>query len=161
MNKLKDIFPYLYKLENPQNCSAIVRTADAAGVEKIYITEDKPFVINEKISKGSHQWVEIEIIKNPFEFIENMKKKNFKIVSTSLDEKSIDYRLYDYNQKTIIIFGNENNGLDKKILEISDYLIKIPQYGKVQSLNVSVAFGVIFYWIDYVKRGVKKWELVL
>jgi len=153
--KLKDIYPYLYKLENPQNCSAIIRTADAVGIEKIFITEEKPFVINEKISKGSHKWVKIEIIENPIEFINYMKKRSFKIIATSLSEKTIDYRDYDYSQKTIIIFGNESRGIDNEILEISDVLIKIPQYGKVQSLNVSVAFGIIFYWIDYVKRKLK------
>ncbi|MCS7244843.1 MAG: RNA methyltransferase [candidate division WOR-3 bacterium] len=151
--KLVGIFPYLYKLENPQNCSAIVRTADAVGIEKVYITEDKPFVINEKISKGSHKWVRIEIVEEPMEFLLDMKKQEYKIVATSLSENAINYRNYNYNQKTIIIFGNESKGIDKEILDLSDVLIKIPQYGKVQSLNVSVAFGIIFYWVDYVRRG--------
>ncbi len=154
--KLNDIYPYLYNLENPQNCSAIIRTADAVGIEKIYITEEKPFVINEKISKGSHQWVEIEIVDNPMKFLRSLKNQGFNIISTSLTDRAVDYRTYDYNQKTIIIFGNESRGIDQDIIEISDYLIKIPQYGKVQSLNVSVAFGIIFYWVDYIKRGIKK-----
>lgn len=153
---MKEVFPYLYKLENPQNCSAIIRTADALGIEKIYITEDKPFVINEKITKGSHKWIKIEIINDPAEFISNMKKENFKIISTSLSESSIDYRTCDYSDKLIIIFGNESKGIDERILNLSDCLIKIPQYGKVQSLNVSVAFGIVLYWIDYVKRGINK-----
>lgn len=150
--KLVDIFPYLYKLESPHNCSAIIRTADAVGLEKIYITEDKPFVINEKISKGSHKWVKIEIVEKPIEFLLDMKRQEYKIVATSLSENAINYRDYNYNQKTIVIFGNESKGIDAEILKLSDVLIKIPQYGKVQSLNVSVAFGIIFYWIDYIKR---------
>mgnify|MGYP005836335917 CR=1 FL=1 len=153
---MKDILPYLYKLENPQNCSAIIRTAEALGIEKIFITEDKPFVINEKITKGAHQWIKIEIIDEPIDFLLKMKKEGFKIISTSLSENSVDYRACNYDGKLIIIFGNESKGIDEEILGISDFLIKIPQYGKVQSLNVSVAFGIIFYWIDYIKRGIKK-----
>ena len=80
--------------------------------------------------------------------LKQIKKHKFKIVSTSLDTEESVYDM-EY-KKTVIVIGNEANGVSKEVLEMSDKKIKIPMLGKTESLNAAVATGVILY--EYVRQ---------
>ena len=146
-NRQKDLALYLYKVSNPHNLSAIIRTAEAVGVPSIYFTmeEDVPFEISSGVTMGAHKWVNLHEVEEPDSFLEEMKRKGFNLVATALRGDAIHFRNYDFTQKTLIIMGNESRGLDEWVIEKADYTIIIPMYGMVQSLNVSVAAAVILY----------------
>jgi len=146
-NRQQDLALYLYKVSNPHNLSAIIRTAEAVGIPDIYFTmaEGLPFEISSSVTMGAHKWINLHEIKDPEKFLDEMKEKGYNLVATALREDAIPFRNYDFTQKTLIIMGNESKGLDDWVIEKADYTIIIPMYGMVQSLNVSVATAVILY----------------
>ena len=143
----KDLILFVDDVKNEHNFSAIIRTCDAVGVLYLYYyySLKREIPINEGITMGAHKWVLLEKVNHKVEVLKELKKKGFQIVSTYLSEKSIDFRSVDYTKPTVIVVGNEMSGVSEKIVDISDYQIIIPMYGMVQSLNVSVATGVILY----------------
>ncbi len=96
--------------------------------------------------------VKIIEAENLVETLKNIKKHKFKVVATSLGGEENIYQM-DYNKKVIVI-GNEAKGVSKEILEVSDTKTKIPMLGKTESLNASIATGVILY--EYVRRKITK-----
>jgi len=143
----KDLILFVDDVKNEHNFSAIIRTCDAVGVLYLYYyySLKREIPINEGITMGAHKWVLLEKVKDKVEVLKEKKKIGFQIVSTYLSENSIDFRSIDYTKPTVIVVGNEISGVSEEIVEISDYQIIIPMYGMVQSLNVSVATGVILY----------------
>ncbi|PZM85739.1 TrmH family RNA methyltransferase [Candidatus Gracilibacteria bacterium] len=133
-----------------QNVGAIFRNADGAGFEKLILTGTTPTPPRNDISKtalGSETFINWEYYQNPFEIIEKLKKDGYKIYSVELDKKSIEYtELFKKNNKKIcLVIGNEVSGVNPKILDLSDEIIVIPMRGKKESLNVSVAAGIVMY----------------
>jgi tRNA (guanosine-2'-O-)-methyltransferase len=145
--KQKDLEVFVDNVKNEHNFSAIVRTCDAVGVLNLYYRYEgnKENLINESISRGSHKWIFLNKIENIEEFFLNKKEDGFQIVATYLSENSIHFRKIDYTKPTLIVMGNELEGVSKEILKFTDHQIIIPMYGMVQSLNVSVATAVVLY----------------
>jgi len=104
-----------------------------------------PFEISSSVTMGAHKWIDLQEVEDPGTFLDEMKSKGFNVVATALTPNAIHFRNYDFTQRTLLIMGNESKGLDEDILSKADYIIKIPMYGMVQSLNVSVAAAVILY----------------
>lgn len=136
------------------NVGSIFRTADAVGVDKIYLTgytprpNDKFGRTQKDIAKsalGAEAWVPWEYIKSLTLLIKNLKKDGYKVVAIEQDKKSVDYRKFKLPRKVAIILGPEVEGLNKKILKLCDAILEIPMYGKKESLNVSVACGVALF----------------
>ncbi len=140
---------FLDDVSSSQNISAIIRSADCVGIYKIYyaLKKSQNIKIHPTITQGSQNWVFKKRVEynNRLDFIKNKKNDGYTIVSTSLDSNSISYRDYDYTKPTLIIMGNEKDGISKEVLDISDIKIKIPLMGMAQSLNVSVATSIILY----------------
>ena len=90
--------------------------------------------------------VSFDIISNIVNAIEKLKKNNFWIVGTSL-ENSVDYREIDYSGKIALVIGNEGAGISNLVAKKCDFLAKIPMYGETNSLNASVAAGIMIYEI--------------
>ena len=134
-------------IEDPHNLGAIIRTCEAAGILGIIIPKDRCVEINStvmKTSAGALENMNIAKVSNLINVIDNLKENGFWIVGTSLDG-TIDYRDIDYTGKIALVIGNEGSGLSKSVLESCDYLAKIPMYGKINSLNASVAAGIMIY----------------
>ena len=134
-------------LEDPHNLGAIIRTCEAAGISGIIIPKDRSVDINStvmKTSAGALENVKIAKVTNLVRVIDELKENGFWIVGTSL-EGSLDYRDVDYSGKIALIIGNEGNGMGKAVLDSCDYITKIPMYGKINSLNASVAAGIMIY----------------
>ena len=141
-----DAVVFLDSIRNPHNISAIMRTCDAAGIQRLLYTSDGGvFSFLREISSGSEKWVDVERVEEPVEVIKGFKKKGYRIYSTALLDESVDYRRVDWTIPFVLVMGNEVSGVSKEILELSDRVVKIPMYGMVQSLNVSVACGVVLY----------------
>ncbi len=136
-------------LEDPHNLGAIIRTCEAAGVDAIIIPKDRQVQINSTVMKtsvGTLDNVTIVSVSNIANSINELKKNGFWIVGTSLDT-SVDYRNVDYSGKIALVIGNEGDGISKLVEKSCDYVVKIPMYGKTNSLNASVAAGIMIYEI--------------
>jgi len=148
MYKMK-IQVVLHNIRSAYNVGSIFRTADAVGVEKIYLTGYTPNPAKDKkIGKtalGAENYVSWKAYKNLSHLLKKLKKEGYKIIAIEQSEKSIPY--YKFKQKfdIVLILGNEVRGLNKKILEKCDFVLEIPMFGKKESLNVSVAFAVVAY----------------
>ena len=138
------------------NVGAIFRTADAVGIDKVYLVgvtprpNDQFGRIQKDIAKsalGAETWIPWEYKEKLLPLINSLKKLGYEIVALEQDEKSVDYRKYKTQSKMAFILGPEVTGLDKKILKVCDKIVEIPMKGKKESLNVSVACGVALFKI--------------
>ena len=144
-----DFVVILDHLEDPHNLGAIIRTCEAAGVRYIILPKNRQVLINSTVMKtsvGTLDSVNIVLVNNISQAIRDLKKHNFWIVGTSLNN-SQDYRSIDYSGKIALVIGNEGNGISKLVSNNCDFLVKIPMYGKTNSLNASVAAGIMIYEI--------------
>ena len=140
----------LNSIRSMQNVGAIFRNCDGAGFEKVYLTGFCPTPPRWEISKTalqSEHSIDWEYYSDPFEILKILKKNNFKIYSIELSQTAIDYKdLYKNTPENIcFVLWNEVKGVDKKILDISDEIVMIPMLGNKESLNVSVAAGIVMY----------------
>lgn len=133
-------------LEDPHNLGAIIRTCEAAGVTGIILPKDRGVTVNSTVMKtsvGATENVRIALVTNLKQAIEELKKYGFWIVGTDMEGKN--FREIDYTGKTAVVIGNEGEGMSRLVRESCDFIAKIPMYGKVNSLNASVAAGVMIY----------------
>lgn len=150
-----DIIVVLDDLQDPGNLGTILRTVDSVGLKQVIVTKKSGDVFNPKVVRSSMGAIfRIKVIEtnNIIDTLKEMKKHKFKIVSTSLDTKKSIYDI-KYNKKVIVI-GNEANGVEKEVQDMSDEKIKIPMIGKTESLNASVATGIVLY--EYVRQKLSK-----
>ena len=134
-------------LEDPHNLGAIIRTCEAAGVDAIVMPKDRQVMINSTVMKtsvGTLDNMDIVSVTNLVQAIEELKKNGFWIVGTAL-ENSVDYREIDYSGKIGLVIGNEGNGMSTIVTKSCDFIAKIPMYGTTNSLNASVAAGIMIY----------------
>lgn len=134
-------------IHDPHNVSAIFRTCDAVGIPKvklIYNFESFPR-IGKKSSASAFKWVEKDKYKSVESCYQELKNQGFKIFASSLTDHSKSLYELDLTQKAAIVVGNEHRGVSDEAAKLADDVFLIPQYGMVQSLNVSVATAVILY----------------
>ena len=142
----RDIIVILDHLEDPHNFGAIIRTCEAAGINSIIIPKDRTAKVNAtvmKTSAGTLENVDICMVSNIVNAIKTLKDNGFWIIGT--DMEGTDYRKIDYKGKIAIVIGNEGKGLSRLTEENCDFIAKIPMYGKVNSLNASVAAALVIY----------------
>lgn len=133
-------------LEDPHNLGAIIRTCEAAGVDGIIIPKDRSVEVNAtviKVSAGAINNIKISMVTNLSRTIKELKEKGFWIVGT--DMIGTNYDNIDYKGKTAIIIGNEGSGMSRIIKESCDFIATIPMSGKINSLNASVAAGIVIF----------------
>ena len=144
INYNDDIIIVLDGIQDPGNLGTILRTVDSAGLSQIILSKTSVDAYNPKVVRstmGAIFRVKIIEAENLVETLKNIKKHKFKVVATSLAGSESIYKM-DYDKKVIVI-GNEAKGFSKEILNVSDAKIKIPMLGKTESLNASVATGII------------------
>jgi len=135
-------------IQDPGNLGTILRTADAAGFSKVVLGEGTVDLYNDKViraSQGSLFHIAIEQ-KSLEEVIPDLKSDGFSIWGTSL-KRANNYRNVTPGEKTAILLGNEGRGVSDKWLRLADELVKIPIYGKAESLNVGIAAGILMYYV--------------
>ena len=147
ISKKEDSFLILLDhLEDPHNLGAIIRTAEAAGVDGIVIPKNRSVMVNAtvmKTSAGAINNMKIALVTNLKHTIETLKKDGFWIIGT--DMEGTDFEKIDYRGKIAIVIGNEGDGMSRLVKESCDFIATIPMKGKINSLNASVAAGVMIY----------------
>lgn len=136
-------------LEDPHNLGAILRSADATLTNGIIIPKNRSVRLNDtvaKVSTGAIEYVDVMEVTNLVTTIEDLKKRGYWIVGVELDGK-IDYREQNYQGKIAVVIGSEGRGISKLVKEHCDFLVKIPMYGRVNSLNASVSTALILYQV--------------
>lgn len=145
----KSVIVVLDHIQDPQNLGAIARTAEFGGVSAIVIPKARSASITSsafKASAGALSYVPVVRVSNIVNFLKNLKDKNWFIVGADIDTDKL-YNKVSYNFPLALVLGSEGEGLHRLVRESCDLLVKIPSYGKVESLNVSVALGIILYRI--------------
>lgn len=134
-------------LEDPHNFGAIIRTCEAAGVDGIIIPKDRQVQVNATVMKtsvGTLDTMKVSRVANLSSTIDYLKKNDFWVVGTALED-SVDYRSIDYSGKIALVIGNEGVGISNLVRKKCDFIAKIPMYGTTNSLNASVASGIMIY----------------
>ena len=149
----EDVIVVLDGIQDPGNLGTILRTVDSVGLTQIILSKNSVDAYNPKVVRstmGAIFRVNIIEAEDIVETLKNIKKNKFKIVATSLQTNESIYSI-SYDKKVIVI-GNEANGISKEIIDLADEKVKIPMLGKTESLNASVATGVILY--EYIRNKI-------
>ena len=151
----QDIILALDDIQDPGNLGTILRTADSIGLTQILVSKGTADSYNPKVVRstmGAIFRVKIIECEDLVKTLKEIKKHKFEIVVSFLQT---DNSIYDINyHKKVIVIGNEANGVKKEIQDLADKKIKIPMLGKTESLNASVATGIILY--EYVRQKLAK-----
>ena len=136
-------------LEDPHNLGAILRTADATGMNGVIIPKNRSVSLNStvaKVSTGAIEHVDCAQVTNLVNAMNDLKKAGYWIIGLELDG-SIDYRKQDYLGKIAVVIGSEGKGISRLVKENCDFKVFIPMVGHVNSLNASVSASILFYEI--------------
>ena len=146
--KTAEFLVLLDHIEDPHNLGAIIRTSESAGVDAVIIPKDRQVGVNGavmKTSAGALSNISVCSVTNLNSTIKTLKEAGFWIVGTSLEANSVDYKSIDYSGKIALVIGNEGKGMSRLVKESCDFIAHIPMRGKVNSLNASVAAGIMIY----------------
>lgn len=136
-------------LEDPHNLGAILRTADATGMEGIIIPKNRSVSLNStvaKVSTGAIEYVDVVQVTNLVNALKTLKENGYWVIGLEM-EGSVDYKIQDYTGKKVIIIGSEGRGISRLVKTECDFMVNIPMVGHVTSLNASVSASIIFYEI--------------
>lgn len=162
MGDKKNLYLILHNIRSLYNLGAILRTAEGAGADKVFLTGYTPSSIDRfgrmkkqvaKTALGAEKSIAFEKFANIFRLVEILKKEKIFIIALEQNPGAISYKKFAsrYCQKIknksglVLILGNEIQGLSQNILKESDAIIEIPMFGKKDSLNVSVAAGIALF----------------
>ncbi len=144
----------LHNIRSCYNVGSVFRTADGAGVSKIYLTGHTPLPTDRfgraqkeiaKTALGAQLSVPWEYAKTAASVIKKLRGEGWAIVGVEQDARAVDYRSFDLERPTLFLFGNEVRGLSSQLRDQCDKLLEIPMYGSKESLNVSVTAGIILF----------------
>ncbi len=153
-NNKKENVVILYNIRSVENVGAIFRTADASGISKIYCVGYTPTPLDRfgrkrndlaKSALGAEEYVKWEAKKSLPALIATLRRDDFQIIAIEQSDKSINYKDIKLKKKNAFIAGPEVTGIPKSILDKCDKIAEIPMLGKKESLNVSVATGIVLF----------------
>ncbi len=134
-------------VEDPQNLGALLRVVECAGADGVIIPDRRAVGLTDSVAKasaGAVEFVKVAKTRNLNRLIEDLKKRNIWIVGSSA-EANVDHTEWDWTRPSALVLGGEGKGLHRLVAENCDVLVKIPMYGKISSLNVAAAAGVILF----------------
>jgi len=137
----------LDEIEDPQNLGALIRTAECAGVHGIIIPKHHAVSVNQtvvKTSAGASEYMLVAKVTNIAQCLDELKKKGVWIVGTDSEAEKL-YSEIDYTSPLALVIGNEGKGVRHLVREKSDFLVRIPLFGKIESLNASVAGALVMF----------------
>jgi tRNA G18 (ribose-2'-O)-methylase SpoU len=147
----KDKFPFYALCENIRslyNVGSLFRTSDAVRVEKLYLAGYTGFPPRKEIDKtalGAVDSVAWEHFKDPLQAVDQLKKRNIPLIALEHTSTSVPYQEFKFEFPFCLIVGNEVEGISAELVKEANASIEIPMFGLKQSLNVSVAYGVVMY----------------
>src|SRR5215813_4895597 len=134
-------------IEDPHNMGSILRTAECAGVHGVFIAERRAVGLTSvvaKVAAGALEYVPVARVTNLVRLIEQLKERNIWVVGAAAEAKTL-YTDWNWKMPSAVFLGNEGVGLHRLVRERCDALVRIPVIGNLESLNVSVAAGVLLY----------------
>ena len=143
----KPLIVVLDGVEDPHNLGAVIRTAEACGVSGIVVPERHSAPLSAtvvKASAGASAHLPVVRVKNLVSAIDEMKERGIWIVGVD-PAGTKDWTGFDYNGPVALVLGGEHKGLRRLVREHCDVLVRLPMLGKIQSLNISVAAGIVLY----------------
>ena len=143
--KEKKIIVMLDGIEDPHNLGAIMRSADVFEASGIILPKHNSVSLNATVAKtsaGAINYVPVAVVNNLNQAIKELKEEGYWIVSTD-GSAQISYSSIKYDFPVVVVIGSEGKGVSSLVLKNSDYIVKIPQFGHVNSLNASVAAGIL------------------
>ena len=143
--KEKKIIVMLDGIEDPHNLGAIMRSADVFEASGIVLPKHNSVTLNATVAKtsaGAINYVPVAVVNNLNQAIKTLKEEGYWVVSTD-GSANISYSSIKYDFPVVVVIGSEGKGVSSLVLKNSDYIVKIPQYGHVNSLNASVAAGIL------------------
>lgn len=146
INYKEDFIVVLDNIQDPGNLGTIIRTVDSAGLGQIVLSKGTVDAYSPKVVRSTMSGIfRVNVIEanDILETLNNMKRHGYKIVVTALDTQKSIYNI-SYH-KTVIVIGNEANGVSKEVMKLADEKVKIPMLGKTESLNAAVATGIVVY----------------
>ncbi|MCV3753801.1 23S rRNA (guanosine(2251)-2'-O)-methyltransferase RlmB [Ureaplasma zalophigenitalium] len=141
----------LDEIQDPHNFGAILRSADAFGVKAVIYKKNNQASVNElviKTSMGAINYLNLICVANLSQSIKLLQEHGYWVYASALNHQAQPYNQINYPNKTVIIVGNENKGISPLVLKNADQQVYVPMYGHVQSLNVSVATGILLAFIS-------------
>ena len=144
---LKGKYLFLEDVQDPGNVGTIIRTADAAGYDGVFISQHSADIYNLKTLRsmqGSHFHLPVYRVKTA-DFLDLAKQAQLPILATTLSKDSMDYRKLAPLSNFALVLGNEGQGISSEMAEAADYLIHISMKGRAESLNVAVAAGILIF----------------
>ncbi|MBK6264324.1 RNA methyltransferase [Marivirga sp. S37H4] len=164
-NRTEYIRVVLEDLTDPHNVNAVFRTGECLGIQHYDVIENNnPFKIGKGVSRGATKWIDIHQYNQQTEgntlfALKSLKKKGYKILVTSPNEKAKSMEEIDISQPIALVFGNEKEGVSREALQIADEIISIPNYGFTESYNVSVSAAILLYnLIHRMYKEVNSWQ---
>ena len=143
--KEKKIIVMLDGIEDPHNLGAILRSADVFEASGIVLPKHNSVSLNATVAKtsaGAINYVPVTVVNNLNQAIKELKEEGYWVVATD-GSATISYSSLKYDFPVVIVIGSEGKGVSSLVLKNSDYIVKIPQFGHVNSLNASVAAGIL------------------
>jgi len=143
--KEKKIIVMLDGIEDPHNLGAILRSADVFEASGIILPKHNSVSLNATVAKtsaGAINYVPVAVVNNLNQAIKTLKEEGYWVVSTD-GSATISYSSIKYDFPVVVVIGSEGKGISSLVLKNSDYIVKIPQFGHVNSLNASVAAGIL------------------
>lgn len=146
----------LHNIRSAQNVGSLFRTADAVGIEKVFLSSITPQPVDRfgrevgaitKTALGAEKNLAWQNYENLEDLLQSLKKEGFQIIAIEQSLKAVDYKNIKSKEKIAFILGNEVEGLKAEILQLVDVVAEIPMQGDKESLNVAVAGGVAMYRI--------------
>lgn len=146
----------LDEIEDPQNLGALIRTAECAGFHGVIIPKHHAASVNQTVAKtsaGASEHMPVAKVVNIAATLDDLKQKGLWMVGTDVGAER-DFTDVEYDMPVAIVVGNEGKGIRQLVREKCDFLVNIPLYGKVESLNASVAGALLMY--EVVRQRKKK-----
>lgn len=144
----RELIVIAHNIRSLWNVGSVFRTADAFGIQKIYLTGYTAMPPGKEIHKtalGAEEWIPWEHNNDPFAVVQTLKEEGFSIISLEKTDQSVSFNEYNVPDKCALILGHEILGVSKELQAESDAVVHIPMLGKKESLNVSVACGIALY----------------
>ncbi|MBI2045965.1 MAG: TrmH family RNA methyltransferase [Parcubacteria group bacterium] len=153
-NGKNEIVLILHDIRSVENVGSIFRTADAAGVSKIYLAGYTPAPLDRfgrkrrdmaKVSLGAEETVLWEQSADIFSLIKHLKEEGYAVVAVEQDARAVSCGKISQQEKIVFVFGNEVGGLPQDVLKQCNIVAEIPMFGKKESLNVAIAAGIMLF----------------
>ena len=165
-NRQKGLVIVLEDIHDPHNAAAVLRSADAFGVQEVcfIFDQEKPYNpkrVGKKTSSSANKWLDFHIFRSIKECVKYLKRRKYKIYASVVDDKVNSIYRTDFTKyvNIALLFGNEHRGLSQEAVDLADYRVYIPMKGMVESLNISVTCGIFLYEVSRQRKYSLKYSL--